>query len=162
MTDRRRWTGGTLAILLTSAVVAGFGAGTANGEEITALGTGQATPAPTSRTSSVAIATAVAEASVAAVPRAVVNARIQAAAIAEASGLVLGPVTAVEQQASQYFFYNRLIQESGPNRFCGSVRKTTVRRVDGKRVVRTRKVRECYVPPFVATTLAVTFSATRA
>lgn len=131
---------------------------------IVAVGTGQATPKPADAHSNSSIVAAVAKARALAIPRAITNAQVQAAAIAQASGLTLGPVVSVSQDTTNGFYgfyYSQLTARLGPNRYCGQVTRSRVRHVKGKRVVLRRSAKECAVPPFVTTTLAVTFSASR-
>lgn len=153
-------------LLITGASAAGIGsaAEAAPGDSIVAVATGQATPKPTDGRSNASIVAAVAKARALAIPRAMINAQVQAAQMAAAAGLTLGPVTQVSQDGLAgltYFNYNQLISTLGPNRYCGPTETRSVRRVNGKRTIVKRNVRKCYVPPFITTTLTVTYSATR-
>lgn len=140
-----------------------IGAGVAHGESVIAAGTGQAVVKPKDPRSNASIVAAVDRARELATPRAVINARVQAGYIAAASGLTLGPITEVSQEANQqfFFYYSPLTQQLGPNRYCGPAPKRIVRRVDGKRIVTMTTRKQCQVPPFVTTTLTVTFDAVR-
>lgn len=136
----------------------------ATGDTIVAVATGQATPRPANPRSNSSIVAAVAKARALATPRALINAQVQAANMASASGLTLGPVIGVSQDTSAglySFYYSQLLSQLGPNRFCGPVTRSVVRRVNGKRTVVKRTTRKCEIPPFVTITLAVTFSASR-
>jgi hypothetical protein len=98
-----------------------------------------------------------------AVPRALINAQVQANRYAFAAGLTLGAIQSVSEPASSpygYYFgpyYGRF----GPNRYCGRV--TTVKRkvVNGKRKAVSKKTRfRCFKPEFMTVSLSVTFAAT--
>ena len=137
---------------------------TPSGDAIVAVAIGQATPKPADPRSNSSIAAAVARSRATALNRALINAQVQGQTIAAATGLTLGPVTKVSQDTTSgvfYGFYDQLQTRLGPNRFCGRVEKRVVRRRGGTRRVEQRTVKQCYVPPFVTVTLAVTFSATR-
>ena len=131
---------------------------------IIAVATGQAAPKPANRMSNTSIVASVVKARSLAIPRALINAQVQAAQMAAASGLTLGPITGVSQDTLAGIYQYSFNQQSfklGPNRYCGPVQKRIVRRVKGKRVILRRTTKECYVPPFVTTTLSVTFAASR-
>lgn len=136
----------------------GLGASAAHAETIAAIGTGQAKVTPKNPRSEASIQAAVRAANRLALPRALLNARVQAALIGQASGLALGPIQEVEQQFSQFTpFFGRF----GPNRFCGTVpRRVRVRTGDGRRrFVRRGTRRQCQAPDFSTVTLTVTFAA---
>ncbi|MEQ1737928.1 MAG: hypothetical protein ABL886_16165 [Rhodoglobus sp.] len=153
------------AASVVAVAAAPAGQATTTGDAIIAVATGQAIPKPADRNSNASIIASITEARALAIPRALINAQVQAAQIATATGLTLGPVTQVSQDTLSGLYaysFNQQIFKLGPNRYCGPVQKRIVRRVKGKRVVLTRTTKQCYVPPFIATTLSVTFSATRA
>ena len=152
-----------MIVIGAGALALGLGSGVAHGESIVAVGTGQAVVTPKDPRSNASIAAAVAEARELATPRGLIDARVQAGYIAAAAGLTLGPITEVSQEANQqfYFFYSPLTQQLGPNRYCGPATKRIVRRVNGKRIVTKSIRKQCAVPPFVTTTLTVTFDAVR-
>ncbi len=163
---KRSLLGATLAGLVLSGALAGTvaAAPTTTEDAIVAVATGQATPKPADVNSNASISAAVAKARALAIPRALINAQVQAAELAAATGMTLGPVTQVSQdtQVGIYFFpFNQYTNRFGPNRFCGPTDTRSVRRVDGARVVTRRTVKRCYVPDYVTTTLTVTFAATR-
>jgi hypothetical protein len=136
----------------------GVGAVAAHAQTITALATGQAKVAPKNPRSEASIKTAVRTATRLAIPRAVLNARAQAALIGQASGLLLGPIESVEQQQSIFTPY---FGRFGPNRYCGQVpKRVRVTRGDGStRLVRRGTRRQCQVPDFATVTVSVTFAA---
>ena len=136
-------------------------------ETVAATGTGQATVRATRPLSQLTIARAVDRARDLAVPRALVNARVQAARYAAAAGLALGPVLAVEEPTTNPFGYYGFpglianVGRFGPNRYCGKV--TTVKRrvVDGRRRVVSRRTRfRCFAPQAAVVSLYVEFAAT--
>lgn len=146
------------AVLALAAATALAAAGPAQAESVIAIGTGQQAVTAAKPRNESSIRAAVFAARRDAIPRALLNARVQAALIGDASGLRIGAITAVEEQLGGVFspyFYSRF----GPNRFCGEVNRALVRRVDGTRVVRRVKRRQCSVPPFVTVSLSVTFAA---
>lgn len=148
--------------LAAGAVLALAVAGTAHAESIVAVGAGQADVrlAPSDRRDDGAIRAAVSRARAVAVPRALVNARTQAALIAQGAGLALGPIQAVEQSENTYFFYaGPFGGRFGPNRYCGRVVNRRVTRRDGMRRVIRRERRECSIPDFATVTVSVTFAA---
>ncbi|MGE0027915.1 MAG: SIMPL domain-containing protein [Thermoleophilia bacterium] len=156
---RRAALAGLLAVPLAAAP--------AMAETVAATGVGQADITVSRPLNQPRIARAVEHARDVAAPRALANARAQAARYAEAAGLQLGPILSVEEPApSPYGFYGAYgltgnVGRFGPNRYCGQV--TTVKRrvVDGKRRVVGRRTRyTCYAPQAAVTTLYVEFSAT--
>lgn len=156
--------GASAATTVVAAATPSSGQASAVGDTIVAVATGQATPKPVNPRSNASIVAAVAKARALATPRALINAQVQANAIATASGLTLGPVVSVSQDTSNglfSFYYSQLLSQLGPNRFCGPVTRSVVRRTNGKRTVVRRSTKKCDVPPFVTITLAVTFSASR-
>ena len=52
--------------------------------------------------------------------------------------------------------------EFGPNQFCGTLRQPIFKKGkhERRKVVGTKKVHRCFVPPFAYITLTVTYSAT--
>lgn len=130
-------------------------------KSVTATGTGQARVHPKNRHSSSSIAAAVDAARKAAITSALSDAKEYAADYANAAGLTLGDITSVSDVQTNGFygpgpglFFGRF----GPNKYCGTLRRVTVRPAPGQRPVFTR-VHRCFVPPFAFTTLTVTFSA---
>ena len=136
-------------------------------ETVAATGVGQATIHVSRPLTQAKIARAVDRARDLAVPRALLNARVQAARYAAAGFLQLGPVLSIEEpQASPYGFYGFYgltgnVGRFGPNRYCGNVTTVTRRVVDGKRrVVARRTTFRCFAPQAAVATLYVEFSAT--
>jgi hypothetical protein len=122
---------------------------------ITAVGTAQEKVTPKDPKDNQSIKDAVETAHKASIPAAIQEAKEEAAALATASGLTLGAIQSVDENVNNGFYGGYgFFTPFGPNQFCG----TTTRRVkkNGHRV--TKKVHRCYVPPFVATTVAVTFA----
>ena len=164
-----------ISISLTAAVVALAGASLAHaeGETVSAYGTGQVTVTPKNPKSEKSIRAAVAAAQQRSLPLAVENARANAQAIADAAGLTLGGVMTVAQQINPYLiggfggFGGGIVLTPGSGivgpfsgKFCGRVSRPVFKKVNGKRkVVRRVHERRCFVPGAVANTLEVTFHA---
>ena len=150
-----------LGLALCAAAALGLaGATAAQAETIVAVGTGQYPVTPGNPKSNSSIKAAVLAAQREAIPRAIVNARLQAALIGNAAGLAVGAITAVEQQLPSPFgpyFFSRF----GPNQYCGTVTRGVVRAdAAGKRhVVRRVTRRQCNAPEYATTTVTVTFAA---
>jgi uncharacterized protein DUF541 len=146
--------GSVVAVLGCALVLAP--AAVAAGGTVTAVGTAQEKVTPKDPKDNQSIKDAVDAAHKASIPAAIQEAKEEATALAGASGLTLGPIQSVDENVgnglfSGYGFYTPF----GPNQFCG----TTTRRVKNKNGHRvTKKVHRCFVPPFVATTVAVTFA----
>jgi hypothetical protein len=101
-----------------------------------------------SRETNASIGAAVRAASLVALPRAIAAARERAAAVAQATGLTLGAIEAVDE--SRYGPFGLEFGRFGPGRWCGTV----TRRRAGRRVTR----RECQVPQQSTVIVAVTFA----
>jgi hypothetical protein len=117
--------------------------------------------APSDRTHEAPIRAAVEAAEAKALPRAISEARSNAADLARLSGLTLGAIVSISNSSSSVygpFFYGTF----GPDRFCGTIRTGIFKRgKDGKRHrVGTRTRHTCRVPPTVTSTVSVTFAAT--
>jgi uncharacterized protein YggE len=137
-------------------------AGAASDQTITALGTGQAKVTPSNRHHNAAIKRAVDQAYARAVPLAIADAREDADRIASASGLTLGAVQSVDENVSTGGYYGPypLFPQFGPDQYCGRVTRRVHRRdASGTLHTITRSRKECHVPPFASSTLAVTFEA---
>ena len=167
MTDHRPTARGLRRAALCGLLSAPLAATPALAETVSATGTGQATIRVTRPLTQLKIARAVDRARDLAVPRALLNARVQAARYAAAAGFQLGPVLAVEEPTPNGFGYHGFtgltgnVGRFGPNRYCGRV--TTVRRrvVDGRRRVVSRRTRfRCFAPQAAVVTLYVEFAAT--
>jgi hypothetical protein len=167
MTDRRSTAHGLRRAALCGLLLTPLATAPALAETVAATGTGQATVRVTRPLTQLKIARAVDRARDLAVPRALLNARVQAARYAAAAGLALGPVLALEEPTSSPFgLYGSPglignVGRFGPNRYCGRV--TTVKRrvVDGKRRVVSRRTRfRCFAPQAAVVSLYVEFAAT--
>jgi uncharacterized protein YggE len=169
----RRW---IAALALAGAVVgamlaAGSGTtasaqSTTNGKTVTAVGLGQVNVSPKDRHNNASIVAAVEASEAKAIPQAVQSARERATKLAQAGGLTLGAVQSVEEVQNQFPFYgpggpNAYPAPFGKDKYCGDERRPrVVRDANGRRrVVGTRKVHVCRVPPFVVVNLSVTFAA---
>jgi hypothetical protein len=122
---------------------------------ITAVGTAQEKVTPKDPKDNQSIRDAVETAHKASIPAAIQEAKEEGAALAGASGLTLGAIQSVDENLSNgfyggYGFYTPF----GPNQYCGTVTRRVKK--NGHRV--SKKVHRCYVPPFVATSVAVTFA----
>lgn len=132
---------------------------------VVAVGSGTVTPTPEDRRSNTSIAKAVADAQGAALPLAIKAARTRAQVLARESGLTLGALVGIADQAPSPFGGFGPFGESGtfgPGRFCGNVPRFRTTRLANGRVRRTRigTRRLCRVPSRVATTVTVTFATT--
>jgi hypothetical protein len=131
-------------------------------QTITAVGTAQEKVTPKDRTDNKSISDAVDAAHKASIPAAIQEAREEATLLAQETGLTLGAVQSVDENvAGGAFGYGYgTLAPFGPGQYCGTVTRVHVHRdKNGHRhTTRTRK-RHCYVPPFVATSVAVTFAA---
>ena len=153
------------AFVLVPVVVALAAAAPATADQsqsVTATGSAQIKVKPKNRKSESSIEAAVEAARNAGIPAALRDARGYARRYAHAAGLTLGAIEAVSDATTSSFGYGPgLYGPFGPNQFCGTVRRTIVKVVDGKRkVVSTKKVHRCFVPPEVTTVLTVTYAAT--
>ena len=128
---------------------------------LTATGTGEAKPAPEDRHSDASIHAAVDAANVAALPKAIADARAHAARLATAAGMTLGPLLSIADTPNNgYPFYYGQNGTFGNDHFCGKVRntKTVVRNGVRRRVAAKGTHRICRVPPEVYATVSLTFS----
>jgi hypothetical protein len=134
----------------------------AAGKSVQVLGVGEADVKPKNRRNNASIQRAVDRAEAAALPRAFRAAGVRAAELARLSGLTLGEVISVsDAPASPYgpFGFGPFEGTFGPGRWCGTIRRSVVRRVDGRRrrVTRTRRV--CHFPSEVYVSVTVTYAA---
>ncbi|MBJ7522379.1 MAG: SIMPL domain-containing protein [Solirubrobacteraceae bacterium] len=130
---------------------------------VEAYGTGSADVEPRDKRSNASIAAAVDRAEEAALPRAVADARANAAKLAAAAGLTLGGLVSVsnESQATP-FIVGPWGQDGtfGPGRYCGTVRIPRYKTVGGKRRrIGTRSERRCRVPGQAQRGVKLTFAA---
>ena len=153
------------SLVLVPVVVALAAAAPATADQsqsVTATGSAQIKVVPKNRKSESSIEAAVEAAREAGIPAALKDAHSYALKYARAAGLTLGPIESVSDASSNGFAYGPgFYGPFGPNQFCGTVRRPVVKVVTGKKkVVATKKVHRCFVPPLVATALTVTYSAT--
>jgi hypothetical protein len=150
---------GSVVAVLSCALVfapAAVAAGT-----ITAVGSASEKVTPKDRNDNQSIADAVEAAHKTSIPAAIQEANEEGTALASASGLTLGAIQSVDENVNSGFFYGGYgtIAPFGPNKFCGEITRS-IRKKDKKghthRV--TKKTHRCIVPPFVTTTVAVTFA----
>jgi hypothetical protein len=171
---RRTLTAATLAaaLCLSGSAVA---EGAADQKTITAAGTGQVAVKPANRNSESSIRAAVDAAHRAAIPQAIADARAEAQAIAQASGLTVGAIQSVSEESGGPEFGPPPFVLSGPfngrgfgpggfgpGAFCGLVPRPIfahAKRGHRPKLLRVVRHRQCFVPPFAAVRLSVTFTA---
>jgi hypothetical protein len=145
---------GSVVAVLSCALVfapAAVAAGT-----ITAVGSASEKVTPKDPKDNQSIVDAVEAAHKASIPAAIQEAKDEGAALATASGLTLGAIQSVDENVNNGFYGGYgTIAPFGQNQFCGTITRS-VRKKNGHRV--TKKVHRCYVPPFITTTVAVTFA----
>ena len=132
-------------------------------QSVTATGTAQIKVVPKDRKSSSSIAAAVEAARQAGIPAAIKDAHGYAVKYAKAAGLTLGAIESVSDASNNngFAYGPGFYGPFGPNQYCGTIRRPILKIVNGKKkVVGTKKVHRCFVPPFVVTVLTVTYSAT--
>ena len=131
-------------------------------KSVTATGSAQIKVVPKNRKSESSIEAAVEAARSAGIPAALNDAHGYAVKYAHAAGLTLGAIESVSDATNSAFGYGfGIYGPFGPNQFCGTIRQPIFKKVDGKRkVVGTKKVHRCFVPPSVTTVLTVTYAAT--
>jgi hypothetical protein len=126
--------------------------------EISASALGSA-PAEPKRQTSPAIRHALFAARFAATPEAARNARGNAELAAQGSGLTLGPLFSIVEQASLYG-YEPILGAFAPGTYCGTFRRVIVRRDPDtglRRVVGRRRVRRCFSPGTFQVSLEATY-----
>ena len=133
-------------------------------KSVTATGTNQVKVTPKNRHSNSSIAAAVDAAHKAGISGAFDEAHEYALQYAHAAGLTLGSVISVSDAAGNqggYYFGGPFFGPFGPGQYCGKTSRPVFKVVGGKRkLVRVKKVHTCFVPPFEAVSLTVTYSAT--
>jgi hypothetical protein len=161
-----------VAAVAILAFFAGCLAAVASAQDVTpqrtlvAVGTGTITVTPRDREDNASIVAAVKKAGTKALPAAIGDARRQAADLAAAGGVTLGPLVSLSNSAAPYgggFYYGPIYPITGsfgPGKFCGKVRSRSSHvGPDGKRVfgkVHTRRV--CRVPSVVQRSVQLTFA----
>ena len=129
---------------------------------VTAIGTGIARVKPGDRHDNASIRRAVDRATSRALPRAIADAKRDASSLAASYRLTLGDVISVaETLPSPFggFGYAEAEGPFGPGRYCGQIRRSVIRRIDGRRrrVVRSRRI--CTFPRQVSQSVTVTYAA---
>lgn len=154
----------SLALVSVVAALTAAAPATADqGQSVTATGSAQIKVVPKDRKSNSSIAAAVEAAHQAGIPAAIKDAQGYAVKYAKAAGLTLGAIESVSDASNNngFAYGPGFYGPFGPNQYCGTIRRPILKVVDGKRkVVGTKKVHRCIVPPFVVTVLTVTYSAT--
>jgi uncharacterized protein YggE len=155
-----------LAVPLVLFLAAGAaGAAAASAETVTVLGLADVKVVPGNPENNASIKAAVERAHAAGVPLALADAREEAAELAGLSGLTLGDIESISEAASPYgpgYGYGGY-SPFGRDQYCGTqTRRRRVRGSDGRLRTKRVKVRRCYVPRRLSTTLEVTFKASRA
>jgi uncharacterized protein YggE len=129
---------------------------------ITATGQGEVKPEPKNRKIDVSIRKAVEVAHAAALPLAMADARANAAELATAAGLTLGPLVTIADapQPGYPFIFSQQNGTFGNGHYCGKLRnfKTVVRSGARRRVVAKGTHTACRVPAEVYANVSLTFS----
>jgi uncharacterized protein YggE len=129
---------------------------------ITATGQGEVKPEPRNRKIDVSIRKAVEVAHAAALPLAMADARANAAELATAAGLTLGPLVTIAgaPQPGYPFAFSQQNGTFGNGHYCGKLRnfKTVVRNGVRRRVVAKGTHTACRVPSEVYANVSLTFS----
>jgi uncharacterized protein YggE len=129
---------------------------------ITATGQGEVKPEPKNRKLDVSIRKAVAVAHAAALPLAIADARANAAELATAAGLTLGPLVSIADapQPGYPFVFSQQNGTFGNGHYCGKVRnfRTVVRNGARRRVIAKGTHTVCRVPADVYANVSLVFS----
>jgi uncharacterized protein YggE len=151
--------GFAVALAVGFALAVAGPAAAAAGGTVTATGTGQAKVTPSNRHSNASISAAVDAARGVALKGAFAQAREYAQQYASAAGLTLGSVLSVSD-ALNGFGPGTYYGPFGPGQYCGKIRQPIIKRVHGhRRVVGSKVVHRCFVPPFAFVSLSVTYNA---
>ncbi len=133
---------------------------------VTATGTKLVKVLPSDRKSNSSILAAVAAAQKAGIKGALASARDNAVRYAKAAGLTLGTIISVSDVLNNGGGFDgpygggEFYGPFGPDQYCGIERRPVFKIVNHKRkLVRTKKVHACIVPPYETTTLIVTYNA---
>ena len=132
-------------------------------QSVTATGTGQVKVTPKNRHSNSSIEAAIEAAHKAGISGALDEAHEYALEYAQAAGLTLESVLSVSDASPNGFGYYGpgFFGPFGPNQFCGETSRPVFKVVNGKRKLKGfKRVHTCFVPPFEAVSLTVTYSAT--
>ncbi|HWH95093.1 MAG TPA: LuxR C-terminal-related transcriptional regulator [Baekduia sp.] len=158
----------TVACVAILAFAAGCLAAVANAQEasapqrtLVATGTGTVKVTPKDRTSNASIVAAMDAAEEKALPAALKDARAEAAELAAAAGVTLGPIVSYANSIGGGFYFGSYQTGSfGPGKFCGNIRTRSSRiGKDGKRHVgkfHTRRV--CRFPSTLQRSVQLTFA----
>jgi hypothetical protein len=164
--SRRQLLLATVVTALAAAAPAAGAPTTVQSQTITATGTKLIKVVPKNRKSNASINAAVDAAEKSGIKGAVEDAHEYALDYAAATGLTLGPVISVTDVTNNGGVFvgaygpSRFQGPFGPNQYCGTEERGTVKVVNKKRVVHVHKVHVCIVPPSESTTLTVTYAAT--
>ncbi|HEY1507612.1 MAG TPA: hypothetical protein VGF93_01320 [Solirubrobacteraceae bacterium] len=130
---------------------------------VTATGNAEVKVVPKNRQSNASIKAAVEAAHRAGIADALHDAHGYALKYAKATGLTLASIVSVSDVPATgvgYYGPGGFFGPFGPNQYCGTIHRAIIKVVNGKRkVVGTKRVHRCIVPPFELTTLTVTYSA---
>jgi uncharacterized protein YggE len=130
---------------------------------VTATGNAEVKVVPKDRQSNASIKAAVESAHQAGISDALHDAHGYALKYAKATGLTLGSIISVSDVPANgigYYGPGGFFGPFGPDLYCGTVHQAIFKVVNGKRkVVGTKRVHRCIVPPFELTTLTITYSA---
>lgn len=129
-----------------------------SGQTITATGTAQTRVVVKNRHSNASIAAAVERAHKASIAGALRQAHEYASLYAKAVGMTLGSVISVSDAQNNFYGPGAFFGPFGPNQFCGTIQQVIGRPAKGQKP-KFKKVHRCFVPPFAAATLTVTYSA---
>ena len=143
----------------------GAGAAAAGAETIKAAGVADVKVVPGNPLNNDSIKAAVERAHNAGVPLALADARKEAAELAGLAGLTLGDIESISSVVNSPYGpgYYGGYAPFGPDQYCGLItRRHRVRGSDGRLHTKRVKVRRCFVPRRLSTTLEVTFKASRA
>jgi hypothetical protein len=150
---------GSVVAVLSCALV--FAPAAAAAGTITAVGSASEKVAPKDRNDNQSIVDAVEVAHKGSIPAAIQEAKEEATSLATASGLTLGAIQSVDENVNNGFFYGGYgtIAPFGANKYCGEITRRIRKKDKNGHVHRiTKKTHRCIVPPFVVTTVAVTFA----
>jgi uncharacterized protein YggE len=154
-----------LAVPLVLFLVTGAaGASAASAETVTAVGIAEVKVVPGNPQNNASIVAAVERAHNAGIPLALADAREEATELAAVSGLTLGDIESISASVGSPYGpgYYGAYSPFGPDRYCGTQsRRVRVRGSDGRLRTKRVRVRRCYVPNRLPTSLEVTFKATR-
>lgn len=147
-----------IAILLGTTPAIAQPATSSTAQTITATGTAQKRVVPKNRNSNASIAAAVEKAHRASIAGALTQAHEYAELYAKAVGMTLGSVISVSDAQNGFYGPGPFFGPFGPGRFCGTITRVVVRPVKGQKP-KFKRVHRCFVPPFAAASLTVTYAA---